>query len=498
MNRQGHGETLVAAQTGNKNAIKAGVFSATALTPRIAELDAAIAERPPAEVAKDLRRRELAALATLGEAMDRSLEEDGIRGRRGDPRSLISLRLRVNEKLRRTLDEYEQAAKCDNAPPGGDLRSAGGDAVSDDAVPGPLPVTLAWLHGRPTLDAISAADVDPECFLRAIIITPDELVTTGDRLRARRMLTRRAADRASTCVCVATLKARDELELRDWIDLFREAGVEVNASDAEDAALVRRLARGDRSMVCGRNWRRYWSTVEAFGEVIRLGVARSRRESVRMPGGSHTRDDDAAVRPFWRTLLSPDETLAPRERVRAFAALDEMNVFPKCTCDRKKAPLADDWGAWRIHMVTQKHYRAAGVIAQCPETYLAIRDAIDAAIVEERATSNDLASAPLEAVGSAVFEAGDDVRETHLESAHQQVAEEEKLDWIRRAWSELSEPFTEAAYTSWRRERLADAATAVPTLSVIQKTFGGWDRACDRALPGRAFAGEVAALPLRD
>ena len=33
--------------------------------------------------------------------MDESLEADGIRGRQGEPRHLVTLRLRLNEKLRR-------------------------------------------------------------------------------------------------------------------------------------------------------------------------------------------------------------------------------------------------------------------------------------------------------------------------------------------------------------------------------------------------------------
>jgi hypothetical protein len=108
MNRQGHSATLVAAHPGNQSALKAGVFSSRALAPRIEELEAAVAAHPVLEVVLDGLRHEIAALAALGEAMDASLAEEGIRGRGGQPRSLVTLRLRLNEKLRRTLEDYQR------------------------------------------------------------------------------------------------------------------------------------------------------------------------------------------------------------------------------------------------------------------------------------------------------------------------------------------------------------------------------------------------------
>lgn len=40
----------------------------------------------------------------------------------------------------------------------------------------------------------------------------------------------------------------------------------------------------------------------------------------------------------------------------------------------------------------------------------------------------------------------DDPRMPHLGQARPQYTEEEKLEWIRRAWTELGEPFTCVAY----------------------------------------------------
>ena len=98
MNSRGHPETLVATHPGNRNALKAGVFSPETLASRVGEVEAQIAESPVDVVLTDVLRREVAALAVLGEAMDRSLADDGLHGRRGEPRRLIELRLRLNEE----------------------------------------------------------------------------------------------------------------------------------------------------------------------------------------------------------------------------------------------------------------------------------------------------------------------------------------------------------------------------------------------------------------
>jgi hypothetical protein len=555
MNRHGHAKTLVPAHPGNNNAIKAGVFSPTALAPRISELDAAIAERPPGEVVTDLLRRELAALAAHGEAMDRSLEEDGVRGRRGDPRTLINLRLRLNEKLRRTLVEYE-AASGSNPVAHGEAPSSDGspNEAREDEIPSPLPVTVAWLHSRPKIEAIAAFELDPESFLRAIVITADPLVTTRDRLRARRMLTRRRAERSPMCVCFATLKARDEIELRKWIDEYRESGAEVSKADAADAAAVRQLARGDGTLL-HRNWRRYWEAVEAFNEVVRLGVARARGELTRARGEEDSEEGDPAVKPFWRIVLSPDETLLPHERLKAFAALEEMNVLPRCTCDQKKTIEAEAWGTYVIRMVAQKHYRAAAFIASYPETYLAVRDAVDAAIVADRIASEERAGASAEAdvaktaiedpiaseeptnasaepenrvasddrvsasanaedanandepprasaeadVADLKLETADDPIVPPLRKPHARFTEEEMAVSILRAWKDLGRSVIKGeVYKSWRSAKPKDERRSLPTLAAIERTFGGWEQALQfAATPPPAPADRAGSVTRR-
>jgi hypothetical protein len=63
--------------------------------------------------------------------------------------------------------------------------------------------------------------------------------------------------------------------------------------------------------------------------------------------------------------------------------------------------------------------------------------------------------------------------------------DEEKLEWIRRAWTACGQPFTAAAYKRWRAETMRRTERPIPCLPNIERTFGGWTRACDLALPGR-------------
>jgi len=111
MNKKGHPDTLVAAHPENRNAVRSGVFSPATRAARVHELEAAIADRPVKEIVVDLLRREVAALLALAEAMDDSLSADGIQGRRGEPRNLISLRLRTNDKFRKTVEQYRSASE---------------------------------------------------------------------------------------------------------------------------------------------------------------------------------------------------------------------------------------------------------------------------------------------------------------------------------------------------------------------------------------------------
>ncbi|MGZ4413179.1 MAG: homing endonuclease associated repeat-containing protein [Gaiellaceae bacterium] len=59
---------------------------------------------------------------------------------------------------------------------------------------------------------------------------------------------------------------------------------------------------------------------------------------------------------------------------------------------------------------------------------------------------------------------------------------EEKLRWLRRAWSEVGPPLTTIAYERWRRVLVA-AGTSVPSVSTFKTEFGTWRAAITAAIP---------------
>jgi hypothetical protein len=111
------------------------------------------------------------------------------------------------------------------------------------------------------------------------------------------------------------------------------------------------------------------------------------------PGGANanrvwTGETDRAIAPFWQTTLSPDPQITANDRLKALRALDDLGALPRCTCEPEPKHQLDEekvdaWDAHTIRLGAQKHFRAALEIARYPETYLAVRDAIDARIVSE-------------------------------------------------------------------------------------------------------------------
>ncbi|MBA2440562.1 MAG: hypothetical protein H0V50_07805 [Thermoleophilaceae bacterium] len=178
-----------------------------------------MAARPVDEIVVNVLRREAAALAALGEAMDGSLADDGLIGRRGEPRRMIDLRLRLNEKLRRTLDGLATAV------PSAETEQV---VVADEVAAAPsfsLAETIVALPGRRGREEkLAPHEFDAELFLYSVIVTDDPMSTRRDRLRARRMLTRRRRAQPLGCTCIATLRARDAVDFRAWVDELRGAG----------------------------------------------------------------------------------------------------------------------------------------------------------------------------------------------------------------------------------------------------------------------------------
>ena len=197
------------------------------------------------------------------------------------------------------------------------------------------------------------------------------------------MLTTHRANRSSTCLCFSTLEARTELERRGWIDELQQTGVEPSPTDTQLAALVRRIASGERV----DPWAYFRRIEQAVHDVVAEGADHTRR------GGANdnrvrTGETDGAIAPFWQTTLSPDPQINARDRLNTLRALDDMGALPRCTCEPEAknqlvGQKCDAHDAYTIRLVARKHYRAALHIARYPETYLAVRDAIDAGIVSE-------------------------------------------------------------------------------------------------------------------
>jgi hypothetical protein len=372
VNSRGHAKTLVPKHPGNKNALKAGVFSPETLAPRIQEVHAEIATRSVDEVLRDVLQREVASLAVLGEAMDRTLGDDGLIGRRGEPRRMIDLRLRLNEKLRRTLDRYEQVNLVTGASPE--------PGSEDDPPPRSLVQEMVLAHARALDEPVGPEDFDPEVFLHAVIVTSDPMTKTADRVRARKLLTRRRTSRPETCSCIGTIRARTAVDFYGWVEDLRRSGVEAARGDPRLAAIVRSVARGE-AVDRHASYAMYRRSTDAVRALVDTTAA--------MPAERHTRrerSDSSAVKPFWSTVLSSDPRVKTKDRLDAFVLLDEVEALPRCTCradpETRLAEIQDDaFRAYVIRMVSQTHYRSAMIAARYPETYVAVRQVLDDAVL---------------------------------------------------------------------------------------------------------------------
>src|SRR4051812_41120233 len=148
VNMQGHAKTLVASQPVNGNALKAGVFSPRTIAPRVQELDAQMAQLSAAEIRERLLRYEVAALLALGERMDESLDA-GLQNARGEPRTLVNLRLRLDEKLRQALKDLHDLAASEAAQ----------DLASDGSGFGSFEDLLSALHEAPPGQMLAAHQI---------------------------------------------------------------------------------------------------------------------------------------------------------------------------------------------------------------------------------------------------------------------------------------------------------------------------------------------------
>jgi hypothetical protein len=371
VNPQGNPKSLVAAQHGNRNAVKTGVFSADLVASRVEETERALAPLDAEELISDVLKSEIARFLVLRDAMDQTLEEDGLRGRGGQARSMISLRLRLNTRLLKTVEQYGSRSH----PPA--LDSARND---HDGPPCNVLEEIALRHQQKSLDLITLDQFDPARFLATIVESDDPSVDISDQIRAHTMLTRWRAGRSTHCACFSTRAARDGAEFRGWMDELREAGLSPDEDDTEVGEQVRALARGERL----EPRMMYAKTAAAIEAVVRAAA-----ENAGLPPRNGTQPDenmDARDARLWQRMLSVDVRISLRQRLKAFDALDKASAFRRCTCGGPQ-PKRQLWEekfdstlAYIVRLVAGRHYRAAAAAVEFPETYLAVRDAIDAAI----------------------------------------------------------------------------------------------------------------------
>ena len=369
MNRHGHPTTLVPKHPGNGNAVKAGVFSVDVLAPRIEAAERLLAAIDPDDLISELLRSELARLVVVRDAMDQTLEEDGVRGRGGQPRNMLNLRLRLTDRLLKVAAQVDAQRRA---------RPQRVDALDVEQAAVPRVDVLADIarrHQREAIDLISPNEFDPSLYLAAVIESDDRAVPVDEQIRARDLLTRWRAQHHPLCACFSTRAARDGAEFRAWMDELRDAGLTQLGRDPEFAGDVRAIARGDRV----EPWFMYAKTSAAVEEVVHAGVTRE------IEDGNSDRSDALNFR-LWQSMLSPDPTTPLRRRLKAFDTLAKANGFRQCTCGAPESKLQlaeqkfDAALAYIVKLVAGRHYRSAAGAVEFPDTYLAVRDAIDAAI----------------------------------------------------------------------------------------------------------------------
>jgi len=103
MNKKGHPATLQARQPGNRNAVKSGVHSKRYLDEMAQPLLDEMASLPHIQPADRFALEEAARMRAFNALADDDLLRNGLTNRRGEPRSLLVLRLRSSKQLQQLL-----------------------------------------------------------------------------------------------------------------------------------------------------------------------------------------------------------------------------------------------------------------------------------------------------------------------------------------------------------------------------------------------------------
>jgi hypothetical protein len=108
LNKQGHAGTLQAAQPGNRNAERHGVYSGSGrpLDERAQEIADMLMAAPHVDELDTVAAQEIGKLISLIERVDHDLAGRGLTTRTGVARNLMDLRIRLSSRLERWLAQF--------------------------------------------------------------------------------------------------------------------------------------------------------------------------------------------------------------------------------------------------------------------------------------------------------------------------------------------------------------------------------------------------------
>jgi hypothetical protein len=385
VNKQGHKQSLVAAHPGNSNAAKSGFYSPRLLQGRIDEVEQAIANESVEDLGIEFYRSEIARLLVLRDAADEELSS-GVVGRGGKPKALVDQRLRISRQLERLLSHYEAAAAAQATQTRGLVAM-----VEEEGEPEPVLALLSFI-ARPQravdISEVTAENFSPNAFLRAVLETEDQSVTTANRRRAQRLLAGRAGPSPETCLCYPEGPALDPGRFDEHVTLGRTP--RLSHMDEDLAEAINCFAAGQR--LDNEVWfRRARST---FQEILEAA-----RDPSRVPKALATRAqppprEERAHRNYWQTLLSPDPSVSARDRLAAFEGLDEMAALRRCTCSPHPFAYLDEGQydaecTYVLLLLLQKDRLGAEAQGAFPKTHRALTAAREAAAAQESASSAD-------------------------------------------------------------------------------------------------------------
>jgi hypothetical protein len=109
MNKNGNPGSLVAAQPGNTNAAKFGVYSPRLIEPRAAEMVAELTQHFEFSVTESIALVEFARSVAILERIDLDLMERGVVDKRGEARSILNHRARTLRQLEHWLSKIAPA-----------------------------------------------------------------------------------------------------------------------------------------------------------------------------------------------------------------------------------------------------------------------------------------------------------------------------------------------------------------------------------------------------